>query len=389
MSEQSRAERRSSRAGRWIMWTIAASITGFAVWASTSYLDQITRAPAQVIASARTQIIQSYDGGVIERLAVREGGRVKKGQLLLSFAPARTEAQWREIQAKVAGLKSTVIRLNAEILDKPLVFDATMRPWPQYVANQTALYMKRRQALHEEIRVYEKALGLAVEELATTEPLLKNGDVGLAEVLRLRRQVSDIEGQIINRRNKYFQDAQTELAKAQEDLAAAEQVLEQRHIQLENTEIHAPMAGVVKNIRFTTLGAVVKPGEDILELVPDNDDLILEAKVKPGDIGFIRPGLATTIKVDAYDYAIFGALTGEVFYISADTLKEQDRGVETTYYIVRIRASAHQLTAPSGAKMQVIPGMTATVEMLTGRKTIMQYLTKPIIKTLHESLTER
>ena len=394
LASVSRAARRrpagkGGHGGRWILWIIVVSITVFVYWASTSYLDQITRAPAQVIASARTQIIQSFDGGVIATLAVREGNTVAKGQLLLSFGTARAESLWLETQAKVAGLQSTVARLTAEMLDQPLKFDASLRAFPQYRQNQMTLYNKRRQALAEEIGVYQKALRLAVQELDTTEPLLKNGDVGLAEVLRLRRQVSDIEGQIVNRKNKYFQDTQSELAKAQEELAGAEQVLQQRKLQLDNTSIYAPMAGVVKNIRFTTLGAVVKPGEDILELVPGNEDLILEAKVKPADIGFIRMGLPTAIKIDAFDYSVFGALQGEVVYISADTLKEQEHGAESSYYVVRVKASADKLRGPSGNLVKVGPGMTATVEMMTGRKTIMQYLTKPILKTMHESLTER
>jgi len=231
---------------------------------------------------------------------------------------------------------------------------------------------------------------LAQEELQATEPLLKNGDVGLADVLRLRRQVTDLEGQIANRKNKYFQDAQTELAKAQEDLASVAQAMEQRKIQLDNTVVLAPRAGIVKNIRFTTLGAVVKSGEDILELVPADNDLVVEAKVKPGDIGFIHMGLPATLKVDAFDYSVFGALQGKVIYISADTMKEDTRGLQDqTYYLVRVKADEAHLVGRNGEEMAVTPGMTATVEILTGKKTILNYLLKPIVKTLHESMTER
>ncbi len=233
-------------------------------------------------------------------------------------------------------------------------------------------------------------MALAQEELDATEPLLKKGDVGLADVLRLRRQVTDLEGQIANRKNKYFQDSQTDLAKAQEDLASVLQAMEQRKFQLDNTTVLAPRAGVVKNIRFTTMGAVVKSGEDILELVPVDNDLVVEVKVKPVDIGFLRIGLPATIKVDAFDYSIFGALQGEVIYISADTLKEESRSPQdSTYFVVRVRASAANLIGRRGEKMDVTPGMTTTVEILTGKKTILNYLIKPISKTLHESMTER
>jgi adhesin transport system membrane fusion protein len=154
--------------------------------------------------------------------------------------------------------------------------------------------------------------------------------------------------------------------------------------------VFAPRAGIVKNIRFTTLGAVVKSGEDILELVPADNDLVVEAKVKPADIGFIRLGLPATIKVDAFDYSVFGGLQGQVIYISADTMKEDARGLQDqTYYLVRVKSDSANLTGRNGDAMSVTPGMTATVEILTGKKTVLNYLIKPIVKTLHESMTER
>jgi membrane fusion protein, adhesin transport system len=377
--------------GRWVMWTMASCVAVFVIWAYFSELDQVTRAAGQVVSSSRTQIIQSLDGGIIENLAVKEGMPVKGGQLLVQFSAARADAAWRETRAKAAALSASVTRLRAEVFEEPLKFDALVKAHPSFAANQTELYTKRRKALNQELQVYGQALKLANQELAATEPLLAKGDVGLADVLRLRRQVADLDGQIINRKNKYFQDSQTDLAKAQEELASVMQALEQRKIQLDNCEIHAPRAGVVKNIRFTTLGAVVKPGEDILELVPVDSDLIVEAKVRPADIGFIHIGMPTAIKIDAFDYSIFGSLQGEVIYISADTLKEEARtqGQDSTYYVVRVRSASTSLVGKNGAKMEVIPGMTASVEVLTGKKTIFNYLAKPIVKTMGESMKER
>ena len=376
--------------GRWVLWTIMACLATFFSWAYYGELEQVTRAPGQVIASSRTQIIQSLDGGVIESLEVKEGAAVKANQVLLRFSAARADAAWRETRAKAAALTAAVARLRAEVFDEPMVFDELVNSHPGFAANQKELYQKRKKAIDDEIKAYKKALALAQEELDATEPLLKKGDVGLADVLRLRRQVTDLEGQIANRKNKYFQDSQTDLAKAQEDLASVLQAMEQRKFQLDNTLVLAPRAGVVKNIRFTTMGAVVKSGEDILELVPVDNDLVVEVKVKPVDIGFLRIGLPATIKVDAFDYSIFGALQGEVIYISADTLKEEARAPQdSTYFVVRVRASAANLIGRRGEKMEVTPGMTTTVEILTGKKTILNYLIKPISKTLHESMTER
>jgi len=376
--------------GRWALWAIMVCLVSFFTWAYYSELEQVTRAQGQVIASSRTQIIQSLDGGVIESVAVKEGAPVRAGQVLLKFSAARADSAWRETRARAAALAAAVARLRAEVFDEPMVFDALVKAHPGFAENQRELYKKRKRAIDDELSAYKKALVLAQEELQATEPLLKNGDVGLADVLRLRRQVSDLEGQIVNRKNKFFQDAQAELAKAQEDLASVSQAMEQRKIQLDNTVVLAPRAGIVKNIRFTTLGAVVKSGEDILELVPADNDLVVEAKVKPSDIGFIHIGLPATLKVDAYDYSVFGALQGKVIYISADTMKEDARGLQDqTYYLVRVKADAAHLLGRNGEEMAVTPGMTATVEILTGKKTILNYLIKPIVKTMHESMTER
>lgn len=377
--------------GRWVMWTMAACVAVFVIWAYFSELDQVTRAPGQVVSSSRTQIIQSLDGGIIEKMNVKEGMPVKAGQLLVQFSVARADAAWRETRAKAAALSASVTRLRAEVFEEPLKFDPLVNAHPNFAANQTELYNKRRTALNQEVQVYGQALKLANQELAATEPLLAKGDVGLADVLRLRRQVTDLEGQIVNRKNKYFQDSQTDLSKAQEELASVMQALEQKKIQLDNCEIHAPRAGIVKNIRFTTLGAVVKPGEDIMELVPVDSDLIVEAKMKPADIGFIHLGMPAAIKVDAFDYSIFGSLQGEVVYISADTLKEEARAQpqDNTYYVVRVRSASTTLMGKNGTKMEVIPGMTASVEVLTGKKTIFNYLAKPIVKTMGESMKER
>lgn len=375
---------------RWVLWCVIAAIAAFAAWAAYGNVDQVTRAAGQVVASSRTQIIQSLDGGLIEEMAVKEGMSVQPGQLLVRFSRERAQAAYDETRAKVAALTSAVNRLQAEMLDQPLRFAPPVRAYPEFVSAQSALYAKRRRALDDELKAFQRALSLARQELASTEPLLEKGDVGLAEVLRLRRQVADLEGAIVNRRNKYFQDTQAELAKAQEDLAGVEQVMQQRKLQLDNCEIRAGVAGIVKNIRFMTVGAVVRAGEDILELVPSDGDLIVEVKVRPADIGFIRPGLPATIKLDAYDYSIFGGLDGEVIYISADTLKEETRmPQDSTYYLVRVRSKATHLIGKAGQKMEIIPGMTATAELITGHRTIMSYLLKPIVKTMNEAMKER
>jgi adhesin transport system membrane fusion protein len=378
------------QSARWILWSVMAGVAAFVYWADHGELDQITRAAGTVVASSRTQVIQSQDGGVIEEMAVKEGMAVQANQLLLRFSAQRARSAYDEARAKAAALQSAVDRLQAEILDRPLKFNKLVQAFPDFVSAQSDLYRKRRHSLDDEIKAYDRALVLARQELGSTEPLLEKGDVGLAEVLRLRRQVADLEGQIVNRRNKYFQDAQAEFAKAQEDLASVEQLMAQRKLQLDNCEVRSPRAAIVKNIRFTTVGAVIRPSDDILELVPSDNDLLVEVKVRPADIGFIRPGLRAMVKLDAYDYAIYGGLDGEVVYISADTLKEESRAPQdSTYYLVRVRADKTQLVSKAGQRMDIIPGMTANAELLTGKRTVLSYLTKPISKTLGDAMKER
>lgn len=211
----------------------------------------------------------------------------------------------------------------------------------------------------------------------------------MAEVLRLQRQIADIDGQITNRRNKYFQDAQAEMTKAEEELAALLQAVAQREDQLGRTELHAPAKGIVKNVRVTTPGAVLRPGEEVLQIVPADDALIFEARVRPADIGFLKPGLPGTIKVDAYDFSIYGGLNGQVTYISADTLSEDLRQGEQPYYRVQLKAQGRSFSKRMDDRMDLQPGMTATVEIKTGTNTVLRYLAKPLIKNLQESLTER
>lgn len=375
--------------GRVLIWASAFSIIGFLGWASWAELDQITRANGQVIASSRNQVIQSLDGGVMEELLVKEGAPVRRGQLLFRFDKTKVQAAYLESAAKAAALKATVARLNAEVFGGTPKFPPELESYPEFLNNQLVLFNKRQSAINEEIAALQKGLSLVKSELEMNLPLLQTGDVSRAEVLKLQRQVAEIQGQITNRRNKYLQDSQADLAKAQEDLAGVLQILAQRKEQLDATEVHSPMDGVVRNVRLTTRGGVAKPGEEIMQIVPLDDDLIVEAKVKPADIAFVKPGLPATVKLDAYDYTIYGSLNGEVSYISADTLNEEVRGNEQPYYRVQIKTKGRNLVSRQKGRIDIQPGMTATVEIKTGSNTVLRYLTKPITKTMTESLGER
>ncbi len=362
-------------------------------WAGLSDLDQIARAQGQVIATSRTQVIQSANDGVIESLLVREGENVKRGQVLARLDRSQAEAAWRDSLGKVAALKAALIRLQAEVFNRPLAFPDDVRAHPAFVQNQIELFQRRQGAIRAEVAALQESLGLVREELALSEKLLATGDIGQAEVIRLQKQVADLKGQITNRRNKYFQDAQAEMTKAEEDLSTQQQALAERAAVFERTEITAPADGLVNNIQLTTPGAKVRPGDVIMELLPTGSALIVEAKLKPADIAYIRRGLPAAIKLDAFDYSIYGVLRGQVIYISPDALFEKTPHGDQAYYRVHVGIDEAALATRNrehpGKPVAIQPGMTATVDITTGSQSVLAYITKPITKTIAESMSER
>lgn len=377
------------RRPRWVLRGVVAFLLLMTAWASVSQVDQVTHGQGQVIASARTQIVQSPDGGVLREILVKEGDRVTQGQRVAMTERDRVMAAYTDSKAKVAALRITLTRLRAEVFGKPLEFDKPLLEYPEFISNQRELYIKRRRAIDEDVRILGRALGLAHEEFTMAERLEKTGDVGRAELLRLQRQIVDLEGQLEGRRNKYFQDSQAELTKAEEELGTQEQLLAEREALLDHTELKAPTDGIVKDIRVTTLGGVLRPGDVLMEILPTNSELIVEVKLPPAEAGFIEVGLPSTVKLDAYDYSIYGTLDGEVTYLSADTLSDQTREGEQVYYRVRIRIDSTGTSRMKVRDLVISPGMTATVDIRTGQRSVLSFLTKPITKTLLESFSER
>lgn len=375
---------------QWAVISIALFIGAMLTWSIWAELEQVSRAPGQVIPSGRVQVIQSTDGGVIADILVREGDRVRKGQRLVMLDQVKLKAAVAESQGKVASLMSSMARINAELFDRPLDFPPEVDAFPDFVANQTMLYQKRRHALRDQLSALQGMLLLMQQELDMNQPLLVTGDVSRADILRLQRGVSDLQAQIVNVRNKYLQDLQAEYTKTEEDLVAARESLAQRTDMLKDTEIRAPADGIVKNVRLTTIGGVLRPGDEVLSIVPTGDELILEIKVSPGDIAFVRIGQTTSIKFDAYDSSIYGAATGLITYASADTLTEKSESGESVYYRVHASVDTKSMKPRRVNELiQIQPGMTATAEIQTGKNTVFGYLTKPISKTFGDALKER
>ena len=374
---------------RLVLFFTAIAFFSFLLWAYFSEIDQVARAPGVVIPSSKIQIIQSKDGGVLLALPVGAGDRVEKGQIIAQFDVTDAEADYREAKARAAGLEARMVRLRAEIYGRLPDFSSLSREFPQFIESQEALYLKRTAAQKDEIASLERILALVEEEIAMNEPLEKQGDVSKTELLRLQRQEAELVSQIINTRNEYFEDAQAEYNELEGELEGIAQVLVQRRRQLRQQTLTAPVAGVVKNVRVTTEGGVIRPGEDVMEIVPIEDDLVIEAKVSPADIGFIALGQDAAVKIDAFDYTIYGDLAGTLFYISADTLEENTRQGDLPFYRVHVRTDGKRFSAVPNKDLQILSGMTATVEIRTGKNTILNYLLKPIAKTLVESLGER
>jgi adhesin transport system membrane fusion protein len=371
------------------IWGGAFALALFVLWSAFAEVDQVTRGQGQIIASSRTQVIQSSDGGVLDALLVREGDEVQRGQVLARLERTKADASYREIHARLGALSAAVSRLNSEVFGTPLRFNTETQNYPEFRANQTALLRKRSEAIDQEIDAMKRMRSIARRELEMTEPLLQSGDVSMADVLRLQRQVAELEGQITNRRNKYLQDCLAELTKTEEDLTGVRQTLVQRQDQVSNTEIVTPLRGKVKNVRVTTRGGVLRPGDELMQIVPLDDALLVEAKVKPSDVAFLRPGQEVNVKIDAYDYTVYGSLKGRLTLISADTISEDTRQGEPAYYRVQVQTESPRFSRRPQESLQLQPGMVATVEVRNGSSTVLNYLLKPLIKTLNESLGER
>ena len=296
----------------------------------------------------------------------------------------------KELDARLATMNAQRARLQAEVTGAAtIVFPPDVTRFPDVVAVQKALFTQKRQSLEEELRTLTVAVNLAREDARLVKELAKTGDVSRSEVIRVERALNEADAQLINRKNKYYQDARAELAKAEDDAAQNEQVRTQRAQQLTDSVFRAPVAGIVKNVRVTTQGGVLRQGEELMQIVPAGDDLIVEAKVMPSDIALLKVGLPATIRFDAFDYTVYGAVDGRVSYISADTLTEEKRGGEQTYYRVHVVTSANPVTTRTGKALDIIPGMTAQVDIRTGDRTVLEYILKPLRKTMTESMGER
>lgn len=377
-------------------WTIILFVTFFIVfliWAYFSPLEEVSRGEGRIIPSSREQIVQSLDPGTIQAMYVKEGDLVEKDQILLKLDDTRSSAILRESEAKVENLEALIARLRAEAYNVPLEFPAHISA--ELKARETATYEARLKSMQEAVEGFKQSKAVLDREISITRPMVQRGVVSQVELLRMQRQSSEINAQMLERQNLYLTDANNELVKMESELAQARENMAMRADPVERSQIRAPMKGIVKNIRINTIGGVVSAGQDILEIVPVDETLLVEAYIRPNDVAFISPGLPAVVKITAYDYSIYGGLDGVVTLISPDTLTDEKMNRSelklnnnAVYYRILVQTKDSVLNDRNGKPMPIIPGMIASVDIKTGEKTVFEYLTKPVTR-MKQALRER
>lgn len=370
-----------------MVWIIFLMLGCFGAWAYFFSLDEVTTGTGKVVPSSHEQVIQSLEGGILVKLSVKEGDIVEAGQILAQLDKTKTESSVNESQSRLRAALATSARLTAEVNGTPLVFPDEIKDEPGLVAAETALYNSRRESLLSGLKGLEEGTQLIDKELRMTAPLVAQGAASDVEVLRLKRQKNEMETKATDMKNQYYVRAREELAKANSEIEAQRSVTLGRADSLTRLTFNAPMRGIVKNIEVSTVGGVIPPNGKLMTIVPLDEQLLIEARISPRDVAFIHPGQDAQVKITAYDYSIYGGLKGKVTMISPDTIQDEVRR-ENYYYRVYIRTDVDILANKSGKQFPIFPGMTATVDVKTGSKTVLDYLFKPLNKA-NEALRER
>ena len=383
-------------ASRLLVWVTAGTLLFALTWAGFFSLDEITRGQGKIIPSSREQVIQSLDSGVLREMLVREGDMVEKDQVLLQMDDARSGAGYREANEKYLSLLAMASRLRAEANNTDLVFPRELKDEPQLKAQETQAYKARKHALTESLQAVDGSLAAITREIELTAPLVKGGVMSEVELLRLKRQQAELMGQRAERKNRYLTDANNELTRVSSDLSQTKENASAREDAYLHTTIKSPMKGVVKNVQVTTLGGVIQAGQPILEIVPTEDEMLVEAYVKPSEVAFLKVGQKAVVKLTSYDFNKYGGLDGELEHLSPDTMKDERQqrkpggtpaDMEEGYYRILVRIKDANLVR-KGVTMEPTPGMTASVEIRTGQKTVLEYLFRPL-QNVSQALRER
>lgn len=424
LAELAMIEQEPLRAKR-LLYGIGIIVFVLIFWSAFADIDTVTRGQGKVIPSQQVQVIGSQDGGIVSEILVREGDMVSKGQLLLRLDQTRSQATLGENRAELRGLSVKAARLTAVVDEQ--AFEPTeemLREVPAIVQQEQQLYTSSLESLAAEKNIAEQQLTqrdeelrelqaregqldrereLAAEELRVTKPMVASGAVSQVEILRLERETNRASGELeqtraqINRvraaiseaqervdsvRLEFINEAREQLTNTITRINALREAAEGLSDRVRQTNVTAPVAGTIKQLFYNTVGGVVLPGRDIVELVPADDTLLLEVRVRPQDIAFIAPGQKANVKVTAYDFVVYGGLVGKVEQIGADTVVDEEGNA---FYEVRVRTEQ----ADFGTDKPIIPGMTVEVDVLTGKKTVLSYLMKPVLRAHQRALSER
>ena len=368
---------------------LAMALLAFALWSTQSEMDQTVRSSGQVIAVARNQIIQAADGGVLTQLLVSEGQRVQAGQVVAKLETTRSEAGFQEIQAKLTALHAARTRARAESNGNALTFDEKFDGRGHFKLAQEQIYKQKKQSLDEDLALLNSSLLLSEEELRISQSLFKSGDLSQIELMKSQRQLHDSQGRILAIKNKYLHEAKLELVRLEEEISSNQFKLNERQSLLDHSVLVTPVAGIVKVLRINTVGGVLRAGDELMHISPTESGQVIEAKINPIDIGELKVGLPVSIKLDAFDFSVYGMLSGTLSHIGSDTLTESGAGGATqTYY--RIQVELAPIHASDRIKANDLkPGMTASLDIRTRSRSVWQYLTKPIQKAFSGALHER
>jgi len=401
----------------------------FVVWAHFTVLDEVTRGMGSVIPSQKVQMIQNLEGGILQEISVQENQIVNKGDILIRIDNELAASQYRDAFTKAAEHEAAILRLNAEIEGKSkLAFPESFNEAdPQVLNDQKAIFQARQDQLEAELNVLrsqhsqrqqeikemqsrkaqlEQGLGLAKQQRDIAKPLVDQGVYPRVDYLALEREISSLQGdidalrlaiprirqaaneasrRIEQRRAEFKAIALDEMNSRRGELKSLQQIMSAGEDRVTRTDIRSPVRGTIKQINLNTIGGVVRPGESILEIVPLDDTLLIEARIRPADIAFLHPGQKAMIKITAYDFSIFGGLDGVLEAISADTIEDDDG---ESFYKVKLRTQKNAI-AYRGEELPIMPGMTASIDILTGKKSVLAYLLKPILRAKQNALRER
>ncbi|WP_247309582.1 HlyD family efflux transporter periplasmic adaptor subunit [Ralstonia pseudosolanacearum] len=379
---------REALRARAILWLICAAIAVFLVWAAFAGLDEVAIGEGKVTPASKGQVIQSLEGGIVSDLAVREGDVVEAGQKLATLDPVLARSSMEEALERISALQARAARLRAEMDELPeVIFPPELAREKAVTDRERQLFAANRRAFRENVANLREQLRLAEDELKIAMPLLRTGATNEVEILRLKQRAAEFATKLAATQSEYYVALKADYATTMADLGPLLKVREGRADQLRRTVITSPARGIVKDIRVSTIGGVVGAGGVLMEIVPLDDQLLIEARLSPRDIAFIHPGQEATVKITAFESSIYGSLPAKVERISPDTIEDQvDRRVY--YYRVYALTQHAYLETKDGKRHPILPGMVATTEIRTGRRTVLDYLIKPLNRAA-EALRER